>query len=83
MDEFYKHFSSDRSHMKKNGEWLQPPPTWECIQQEPGTTHNLTDFKDLKDTNTFRYGTVMTLPELCTFFGVDYDKLVQIMVADL
>jgi hypothetical protein len=33
-EEFVKNFSSDRSHMKKNGEWLAPPPSYPPIVLE-------------------------------------------------
>lgn len=39
-EEYLLRFSSDRSHMIKNGRWLQPPPPWPAI----GTGNTLSAF---------------------------------------
>lgn len=31
VDDYTRDFSSDRSHMIKDGEWLAPPPPWDPI----------------------------------------------------
>ena len=58
---FLKEFSSDRSHMMKNGEYLSKPPYWECI----GKGNNLPKYLDLKDES---FGKVMTEKDFYEFF---------------
>ena len=48
-EEYIRHFSSDRSHMKdERGNWLQTPPVWEApFQAELGM--NLFQFVQMED----------------------------------
>ena len=59
---FIEEFSSDRSHMIKNGEYLSKPPDWECI----GKGNNLLKYLDLKDES---FGKVMNEKEFYEFFS--------------
>jgi len=43
-EEYLLSFSSDRRHMKDGGQWLQPPPNWECIKGSKQEEHNLDSF---------------------------------------
>lgn len=43
-EDFLESFSSDRSHMKRDGEWLAPPPSWPPIF-DPDTGMNLDSFR--------------------------------------
>ncbi len=52
-DDYIRDFSSDRSHMIKNGEWLAPPPPWAPI----GSGNSLSGMRRLSST-------WMTCPEL-------------------
>jgi len=50
--EYLVHFSSDRSHMRKeNGDWFRPPPPWPCIHnsQHP---NSIVDFWSMDDGST-------------------------------
>lgn len=46
---FLENFASDRSHMKgEGGEWMQTPPTWDCIATER-TKHNLEEYISMEE----------------------------------
>lgn len=77
LEEFYFHFSSDRSHMLKNGKYLMPPPKWDLIQMEQNNIHNLPSFKDM--TKHEFYGKILNLIELCAHFNVNYTNLLYII----
>eukprot|EP00116_Pleurobrachia_bachei_P011378 sb/3471640/ len=47
-EDFLKTFSSDRRHMKKDGEWLSEPPTYAPIFN-PSLGHNLSDLINCTD----------------------------------
>jgi len=70
--EFLQHFASDRRHMKKSSaadenegggvsEWLQPPPTYDCIVT-PQSVHNLDLFISMD--KSVGWGRVMDLGSL-------------------
>jgi len=46
---FLDNFASDRRHMKgEEGDWMQPPPAWECIQTDR-SKHNLEEYISMED----------------------------------
>ena len=58
-------FSSDRRHMKDEaGDWLQPPPVWNCI----GEGHNLDQILDVSDPE---WGAMCDLNSLYQRMGFD------------
>lgn len=59
---FLKEFSSDRSHMIRNGEYLMRPPDWGCI----GKGNNFPRYLDLEDVT---FGKVMNEREFYEFFN--------------
>ncbi|XP_057834607.1 protein N-terminal glutamine amidohydrolase isoform X3 [Cryptomeria japonica] len=45
-------FASDRRHMKSSeGNWIAPPPPYNCITAEDGTVHNLESFVSMSIEN--------------------------------
>ena len=65
--EFLLHFASDRSHMKdSSGNWLMPPPVYDCIQPEGRSPHNLDNFISMD--KTVGWGQVMNLEDFVIFF---------------
>ena len=65
-DIYVKHFSSDRSHMRREGRWTAPPPPWPCILSGEDA-HNLFAFAD---TRAPFHGSCFDLPGLQARFGV-------------
>ncbi len=59
-EDYLLHFSSDRSHMIKDGRWLKPPPPWPKI----GAGNTLSAFLRLDST-------WLTVTELLEFDSVD------------
>ncbi|MCA9623461.1 MAG: hypothetical protein KC731_30780, partial [Myxococcales bacterium] len=45
---FHASFRSDRSHMRRDGRWLKPPPPWPPLDG-PGPGSNLQTFLDVHD----------------------------------
>eukprot|EP00276_Gloeochaete_wittrockiana_P010353 CAMPEP_0184652294 /NCGR_PEP_ID=MMETSP0308-20130426/9993_1 /TAXON_ID=38269 /ORGANISM="Gloeochaete witrockiana, Strain SAG 46.84" /LENGTH=190 /DNA_ID=CAMNT_0027087093 /DNA_START=148 /DNA_END=720 /DNA_ORIENTATION=- len=64
--EYLAHFSSDRSHMMKDGKWLSPPPPSPCIVV-PGCTSNLNEYIDMSTSSG--PGKVLDLRMLMHRFG--------------
>lgn len=63
---FLETLASDRSHMKKDGEWMAAPPDTPCIVAKDGTTNNLDSFISMKkDTG---YGEVLNLKDFTSKF---------------
>jgi hypothetical protein len=63
-------FASDRSHMykKETDEWLSPPPTYPCIEQEEGKVKmNLFKFREMKTNNEF--GFILTFNKFKMMFN--------------
>lgn len=56
---FLKYFRTDRSHMRKQGNWLAEPPPW----QRPHTESNLANWCDM--TQSY-HGEVLDLQQLMT-----------------
>ena len=49
--DYQRYFSSDRSHMKDDeGNWLKPPPSWDCIQSKSLDPYFLVDILDTRNT---------------------------------
>ncbi len=65
--DYLQFFSSNRSHMQKDGKWMSPPPTWPCI----GDGHNLGQFIDM---NNQQHGKVFSLAQLKNFFQTEKEK---------
>lgn len=43
--DYLKNFASDRRHMiKENGEWIAPPPSYACVQNNKNEIHTLERF---------------------------------------
>ncbi|KAF3336870.1 protein N-terminal glutamine amidohydrolase [Carex littledalei] len=79
---FLQYFASDRSHMKNaSGNWISPPPTYNPIIAEDGTTQNLNEYmkmhapddcsmKELVDSVYInKYGVVVSEAMLEEFFS--------------
>jgi hypothetical protein len=67
-EDYLQYFSSDRSHMWKEGTWLAPPPSWPCIGQAPFTLQSYIDMT-VSDT---RLGRVINLEEFLRIFANFY-----------
>ncbi|XP_077993403.1 protein N-terminal glutamine amidohydrolase-like isoform X2 [Glandiceps talaboti] len=63
---FIETFASDRSHMKKDGEWQSPPPTYPCIETE-ASKMNLDDFINMN--RDVGQGEVINLEDLNSKFA--------------
>jgi len=61
-DDFYKLFSSDRSHMKTSTGWLAPPPSWPLIGV---SSSNLANFIQ---TNDNQFGELLTYDAVLSRF---------------
>ncbi|KAL6530467.1 hypothetical protein OROMI_028356 [Orobanche minor] len=49
---FLRSFASDRRHMKDSaGNWLNPPPSYEAIVAQDGTTHNLNEYMEMSSSD--------------------------------
>ncbi|XP_078445573.1 amino-terminal glutamine amidohydrolase [Wolffia australiana] len=49
---FLRHFGSDRSHMKDSfGNWLSPPPSYDPIIAQDGTTNNIKEYIEIQATD--------------------------------
>ena len=59
-DYYQREFSSDRSHMLKDSQWLATPPSWQPIQPHASTFDQMLDFSS--DT----HGEIKTLTQLST-----------------
>jgi len=71
FEDFLLNFASDRHHMKdENGQWLQPPPDYPCIQT-PKSTNNINDFISMKPNSC--PGEVVSLEKLNQIFSRDSD----------
>lgn len=79
---YLKYFASDRRHMRTlEGFWKMPPPLYECIIGEDGSSHNLEDYITMseervsvnklstKESLGKRLGAVLTEQSLLDFFG--------------
>ncbi|KAL6555397.1 hypothetical protein OROGR_006655 [Orobanche gracilis] len=52
---FLRSFASDRRHMKDSvGNWLNPPPSYEAIVAEDGTTHNLNEYMEMSSSDVVK-----------------------------
>lgn len=67
--DFLLRFTSDRSHMRKNGEWQAPPPTYDPIVA-PGADAptNLEQYIQMEHTRE-QFGTVYDLRSLLDVFS--------------
>ena len=61
---YINQFSSDRSHMLKDGQYTQPPPTWKMPYNGQDRT-NLMQFLNFDDTSI---GKILTINELISYF---------------
>ena len=66
-EEFLCKFSSDRSHMLLEGEYISPPPVYPPIQRDQCTTNLFSHFVNVNEKEG--YGTVMTLPQFVQSFS--------------
>lgn len=48
-EEFFETFSSDRSHMIRDGKYLATPPTYPCIQKTHSKNNLFSHFVDMKN----------------------------------
>jgi len=63
---FLSTFASDRSHMlKSDGQWIQEPPSYPCIQTAE-STNNIQDFISMDP--SIGVGEILSLPELVKRF---------------
>ncbi|KAL8489533.1 hypothetical protein ACS0TY_025445 [Phlomoides rotata] len=52
---FLQFFASDRRHMKEpSGDWVAPPPSYEVIVAEDGTTHNLNEYMEMSSLDVIK-----------------------------
>ncbi|KAI3471603.1 hypothetical protein Pfo_028253 [Paulownia fortunei] len=52
---FLQSFASDRRHMKDSaGNWVFPPPSYEVIVAEDGTTHNLNEYMEMSSVDVVK-----------------------------
>ncbi|RID70085.1 hypothetical protein BRARA_C02134 [Brassica rapa] len=50
---FFKHFASDRRHMKApDGSWIAQPPPYQPIVAQDGVLHNLSEYTAMSATDT-------------------------------
>lgn len=50
---FFKHFASDRRHMKgPDGSWIAQPPPYQPIVAQDGVLHNLSEYTAMSATDT-------------------------------
>ncbi|XP_065222120.1 protein N-terminal glutamine amidohydrolase isoform X2 [Planococcus citri] len=65
--EYLKHFSSDRRHMKVGDSWQKPPPNYAPIITDPKNPHKLDEFIDM--TKGKGLGEVLNYDEFLKKFG--------------
>ena len=69
FEDYLLNFASDRQHMKDdNGQWLQPPPDYPCIQTSK-STNNINDFISMKPNAC--PGEVVSLEKFNEIFSCD------------
>ncbi|PIN24576.1 hypothetical protein CDL12_02693 [Handroanthus impetiginosus] len=52
---FLRSFASDRRHMKDSaGNWVYPPPAYDVIVAEDGTTHNLNEYMEMSSVDVVK-----------------------------
>ena len=72
FEDYLLNFASDRQHMKDdNGQWLQPPPDYPCIQTSK-STNNINDFISMKPNAC--PGEVVSLKKFNDLFSCDNDN---------
>lgn len=70
-DLYLKHFSSDRSHMKKeDGSWVKPPPNYPCIKNSEDI-HNLDQYISMKEDyrQSNKFGNIINLSSFISRFS--------------
>ncbi|KAL3637232.1 Protein N-terminal glutamine amidohydrolase [Castilleja foliolosa] len=64
---FLQSFASDRRHMKdSDGNWTNPPPSYDVIAAEDGTVHNLNEYMEMSSVDVVKSIGVDTVDTLST-----------------
>lgn len=79
--EYLQLFSSDRSHMFRDNQWLAPPPEYAPIVQPSNKTGKLMNLHDFKDMSNEFVGTICNLEQFLQHFGMDLQLVLQILTA--
>uniref|UniRef100_A0A1B6G201 Protein N-terminal glutamine amidohydrolase n=1 Tax=Cuerna arida TaxID=1464854 RepID=A0A1B6G201_9HEMI len=72
-ESYLKFFSSDRSHMKRNGLWIKPPPEYPPLRNSE-ESHNLEQYISMKSESSevTKFGYVFTLNSFIEKFSIKH-----------